>query len=234
MKPFLFLSLLWLTSCTSPKIFLESSFKDNSKTYEVKGRNGFLIKQKVSFGKFKTNYIKRGFTLSYNIPFIIQFSGAREKLAFELTDSIAKCRVNCFGKIANKDVNLFNEYFGINLSREDIFVGSIVYQDTSTWHFFIENASNTNPFGKAHGFAINGDKKIEIESIRELETKNTALSRLEIYGYNFNLNATTVGAVEIINKGRVVIGYNLPNEYELVIGSLSCALLIKRNINDES
>lgn len=59
---------------------------ENSSVYKARGKNGWQINQVISFGEYKTGKIKRGWTFSYDIPFILSFKGAKEKMDFQQLD----------------------------------------------------------------------------------------------------------------------------------------------------
>jgi len=71
------LSILFFT-CRVPQILVDKNLQEESIPYEVKGKNGWLINQKLSFGEYKTGEVKRSWTKGYDFPFIIRLSGAKE------------------------------------------------------------------------------------------------------------------------------------------------------------
>ena len=53
----------------------------------VKGRQGWMGNQHLPFGEFTSGKVNRGWLKRYDIPFIVRFSGAKEKLAYDLTEA---------------------------------------------------------------------------------------------------------------------------------------------------
>ena len=51
-----------LTSCSTAKMAVDNSQWNNTQELSVKGRQGLLIKQKLSFGEYKTISVKRSWT----------------------------------------------------------------------------------------------------------------------------------------------------------------------------
>jgi hypothetical protein len=61
----IFYTLLFLAlfvSCAPFKMSVSDELKASNDEYNVKGRNGILIKQKLSFGEFRTEIVKRSWT----------------------------------------------------------------------------------------------------------------------------------------------------------------------------
>jgi hypothetical protein len=56
------LALVIVSSCSPFELAVSDELKNNNDEYKVKGRNGILIKQKLSFGEYKTERVKRSWT----------------------------------------------------------------------------------------------------------------------------------------------------------------------------
>jgi len=190
------------TSCKSPSVLINNELKTNAETYLVKGKMGLQIKQKMSFGPYATGIIKRGWISSYNIPFIIRFSGAKEKLSFEIADSTNKAKVHCMGKISQSELQIIRDWFGIVLKQEDAFAGNVSFEENNHWDFIIYNASNTQVVKPVYGHVQKGDEKIFIHGIRHFEGKNTWISEFGVYGYEFVKNNKVIGTVETFIQQR--------------------------------
>ena len=54
------IALLFLVSCTAAKVSVPASFSSQATKLPVKGLNGWMTNQKLSFGEFSTSTIKRG------------------------------------------------------------------------------------------------------------------------------------------------------------------------------
>ena len=55
-------TLIVAIACSPAKIAVDNAGWQQKEELAVKGRNGFLIKQKLSFGEFKTTTVKRSWT----------------------------------------------------------------------------------------------------------------------------------------------------------------------------
>ena len=56
--------------------------------------------------------------------------------------------------------------------------------------------------------------------------------QLDVYGYQFFQNGEAIGAVSIINNGRVWMREDLDEEMKLVLASLSSGLMVRNNIEE--
>ncbi len=224
-------ALLTLYSCRTPSVLLNKDLALNSHVYDVKGRQGIMIKQKLSFDKYRTVEVKRGWLKSYNYPFFIRFSGASEKLSYTLTDSLQTLHAHCLGKVRKQEFELANSYFGIVLKQEDAFAGNLLLVGGDNWDFIVYNASNTNALNETSGFMRSGDKLIRIESIRKMEGKNTVLSEMGIYGYEFIYEGKVIGTVDTMNKGKIFISKDLSPNMQMLMAGISTALLLKTDLS---
>ena len=123
-------SVLLFSACTTPQILVDESLREEGTVYEVDGRNGWLVNQHLCFGEFQTGKVNRGWTKGYDFPFIIRFTGAKEKLSYFLKDGAGnEAEIFCLGKLREQDLMLFHEYFDINLKVEDAFTGSVALDE---------------------------------------------------------------------------------------------------------
>ncbi|GGH78537.1 hypothetical protein HNQ91_003839 [Filimonas zeae] len=67
MKRIIYISTLFvivLTSCTTVKLAVPEQFSSQSTSMHVKGLNGWMVNQKLSFGNYYTSAVKRGWNVS--------------------------------------------------------------------------------------------------------------------------------------------------------------------------
>lgn len=76
-------TFIWFTiiimGC-SPAMMINDTLVNDAQVLPVEGRQGWMIKQQLSFGPYQSEEVKRGWTFSYDIPFLLRFQGAKEKL----------------------------------------------------------------------------------------------------------------------------------------------------------
>ncbi len=234
MKPLAIIVLLALTSlfaCKTAEIAIDPALK--AEAMPVKGRNGWQIGQVISYGGFTTDKVRRGWTKGYDIPFIVRFQGAKEKLSFtQFGPSDVQAEVACISKFKSTEIQLVNDFFGIPLEYQNYFAGNIALDEgRSAWDFIIHNPNGDFLREEASaGFAKNGSHRIDIKAIRGLEGQPDWLKELTVYGHEFRLDGKVVGAVSTMNKGKVWIDQNLDAETKTVVAAIATGLLLRTDV----
>ncbi len=54
-----------------------------------------------------------------------------------------------------------------------------------------------------------------------------------VQGFEFRQNGEAIGAVSLYNKGAVIFNDNISDTQKLLIASLSTALLVRTDLNDQ-
>lgn len=237
MKPLINLSvlvLLVLTSCTTPNIIIDKTLTSQTAPMPVKGKQGWQINQIIEFGDYKTNKVKRGWTSTYNIPFVVKFTGAKEKLHYrQYGVNGTEAEVFCISKFTDHYVPVLGEYFGIPLKYEDHFAGTIYDEKrNSPWDFIIYTPDGGTIHNTTTGYIKNGDTVIEIRGVREMENQKYLL-KLDVYGYEFFLDGKSIGAVQTVNNGRVWIDSTLRDDIKLVLAGVSTGVLLRHDPKEQ-
>lgn len=234
MKPLTIITLLALTSlfaCKTAEISLDPSLK--AEAMPVKGRNGWQIGQIIAYGDYTTDKVRRGWTKGYDVPFIIRFQGAKEKLSFtQFGPGGAQAEVACVSKFKSTEIQLVRDFFGIPLDYQNFFAGNIMVGDNrANWDFLIHNPNGDFLREKASaGFAQNGSKRIEIQAIRGLEGQPDWMKELTVFGHEFRMDGKVVGAVSTMNKGKVWIDESLDAETKTVVAAIATGLLLRTDV----
>ena len=202
----------------------------------VKGRQGFRIGQVIRYGDYRTDKIQRGWTRSYDVPFILRFQGAKEKLSFtQFGPDGQSVKVSCVSRFKSNDLSSVQDSFRIPLQYQNYFAGTIITSEEDTWDFIVHNPNGD--FLKQResaGFARNYSKTIEIQAIRGLENQPEWLKQAAVYGHEFLLKGTVVGAVSTLNNGVVWIDDSLDSEAKIIIASLATGLLLRTDVEEEA
>ncbi|AEI49904.1 hypothetical protein [Runella slithyformis] len=204
----------------------------NATAMPVKGRQGIQIGQVIRYGTFSTDKVKRGWTFSYNVPFILRFQGANEKLSFtQFGPNGQSVRVSCLSRFKSTDLKVLQEYFGIPLTYKNYFAGTIVTQQEDTWDFILHNPNGDflQPRESA-GYARNFAKTIEIKAVRGLQNQPEWMKKMGIYGHEFIVSGKPVGAVSTINNGTVWIDESVDAETSTVIAALATGILLRTEV----
>jgi len=143
--PFLFL----LPSCTAVKLSVPSSFSDQATKMHVKGLNGWMVNQQLSFGNYNTSSIKRGWDFTSSVQYT-KFNINPEEMLLKVFDiDTDKRRQNQRNKFRYllEDGNLVAEVFATEKFTEK----ELVYKSNNPW---IGNASKTQRYEYAFSAAI--------------------------------------------------------------------------------
>ncbi|MCB0534239.1 MAG: hypothetical protein H6574_23940 [Lewinellaceae bacterium] len=227
------LALTGLVACHTPELVLDPSLSAGA--MPVKGRNGLQIGQVIRYGDYTTDKVRRGWTKGYDIPFILRFQGAKEKLSFaQFGPENTKATVACISKFKSTEIELVRDFFGIQLDYQNYFAGNItVDQGGANWDFILHNPNGDFLREKASaGFIRNGEQQIAIEAIRGLKGQPDWMKELTVYGHEFRIDNAVVGAVSTINKGTVWIDERLDAETRTVIAAVATGLLLRRDMED--
>lgn len=224
------LFFILLSACSTPRINVNEQLLSDSDLYEVQGRQGWLVNQTLSFGEFQSGKVDRSWTKGYDYPFIVRFTGAKEKLSFTLQNgSKNEADIFCISKLREQDLQLFHKYFDINLNAKDVFSGSIIIGGNAGYDFYITNLNQNNISRKVEGRITGEGRIISIEPIKKLEGNKAYLSA-QTPGFEFTMNGELIGAVEVLNKGRIWIRKSLPEADRLLIASAASALLLRSDL----
>lgn len=236
MKNYIIFSFIFMLffGCTTPNIIFDKNLTEHASPMPVKGRQGFQIGQVIQYGAYKTSKVKRGWTRSYDIPFVVNFRGAKEKLHFtQFGPNGESAEVFCISKFTDHYVPVLGDFFGIPLKYEDHFAGT-VYQEgmKSPWDFIIYTPDGGTIKNTTTGLIKNGETTIEIRGVREME-KQKYLLKLDVYGYEFLSNGKSIGAVQTVNNGRVWIDPTQSNEVKLALASVATGVLLRHNPKEQ-
>lgn len=228
-----------LLSCRTAELAVDKSLKNDTETYEVKGRQGSQIGQVISFGAYKTTKVSRGWTFSYSIPFIVQFQGAKEKLSFsQFGPNSTSAEVALVSRFRENDIEPVKDYFSLSVKYQNYFAGAIrLSNNTDPWDFIVHNvdgASRTLKQNATMGFVRNRHMRIDITGIRELEGSSSFITQNDVYGYEFRIDGKVVGAVSTINNGKVWFRKELSDDLRLVLASVSSGLMLRNNVEENA
>lgn len=171
--------------CSPVRIALEGDEWKNTEELAVKGRNGILIKQKLSFGNYHTSVVKRSWTrgnsstsgIGTGIPgtpeysniISVEYINKKQTLRFNLQDEAGRqADVYCVSRFHSKDLylgdnrnSLFN--IGIDLMKLNGDNSSSLYYvqlylngETSPWQIVLDNEASQAKAKRYIGYLAKG------------------------------------------------------------------------------
>ena len=227
-------------ACRTAEIPVTDTLASEATSYPVKGRQGFQIGQVLSFGDYHTSKVQRGWTKSYEIPFVVKFSGAREKLGFQQYGPGGRVAdVALVSRFRETEFAPLIEYFSLSVKNKNYYAGGIELSGSKeSWEFIVHNVDGGGNSFKNNTVGYVRSKvdqlQIDLVGIRELEGASPLLTMMDVYGYEFKLDGKTIGAVSTVNNGKVWLKNTLHPELKLVLASVSSGLMLRGNMRQEA
>lgn len=258
MKRFFTLGIaIFMLACTPLKPALSVS---ETNAFPVKGRQGLLIRQKLTFGDYQTSPVKRSWTRSGNTridlisgqtvdpsyPNLIakDYADSEQSFYFNITDFFGNAAdvyaVSQFhaedlqiGDRPNSVINILEDIFGGSDFSEDLFYVQIfLNEEAKPWQLVLDNEAAQVFADDYTGFLVlNENEFYALEPITHMEGKNGAQQ----------IAAGAIG-YEIFNKeGNSVAAVSLVDNGEvylhtkdpserLLLSALCAALLLQQDI----
>lgn len=235
---FALLITIIFSSCKTPNILLTENLQKAAVPMEVKGRQGFRIHQVLTYGGFKTGRVKRGWVSAGNIQFVLNFQKAKEKFQFKqyTPDSTASTMVYAVGKFESTSFDFFsrrsNWKMDIGLNYQNTFAGTIIPDQSkdNSWEFIVYNPESSFADKGDCGFAKDKlGNEIKIIPVKQLEGQRNWINYTN-FGFEFQYKNTAIAAVSVLNNGRVWIDPSIPSTLQMVVSSMSSAILLRSNL----
>jgi len=227
---FLALSIGFATQCKIPEIAVHPDLASHADIYRVKGKQGLMINQVVSFGDYTTGKVKRGWTSSYRIPFIVTFQGSKEKIQFDqFSPNGSRSLVYAVSQLKMNEINLANSFFSYPIKYENSFVGVIFTEtDTTAWWDFVIHNVDASWGDRSGGFAKSNDGQfIGIKGVKKFEGQK--IKNVDVLGFEFYAQDKVIGAVSVVNNGRVWMHTDATTNQRNVMAALASSLMIRQN-----
>ncbi len=222
-----------LLAWTNPEMLLDDNLIELD-AMQVEGHQGWQVRQIIAFGDYRTGPVKRGWTKGYDYPFTIRFTAAKEKLAFESVDSSGRrAEFFCIGRLSEQDLHRFREYFDVNLRTKDVFSCTVAVDGAHAHDLFVEDLNQNRTSGNVCGSVRGSGIDISIRPVWHLASGKKSWDTRPI-GFEFVDGDLVVGAVEIINEGRVWLQTSLDQQTRLVLAGLASALLLRSDLADHN
>ncbi len=254
---FAILAAFLFIGCSTPKIALDG---DGFREMPVKGRNGFLIKQKLAIGDFTTSSVKRSWTrgstsrtgLSIGNPtdayyeniISMEYNKRKQTMNFGITDALNNSsEVRCVTKFASDELIVGNNpnsllNIGIDILRgissSNTFYAQIFINDQSKpWQLLLDNiAVQDKPRSYTGVVALDKENYYSLVPVNKMLDKN-GQPRTILFG--------SVG-LELMNKNDKVVATvsfmdngkvymkTTDKSEEFLLANICAALLLQQEI----
>jgi len=251
----LMIAVIFLVNTSSGQKFqlaLAAPLAQHHEELSVKGRNGILIRQKLSFGKYSTVRVKRGLIRSWEgvsgLPGLIwttEMEG-RQSIQFRLTDSTDTSEVLMVTKISRKDLkigsdpnSLPNQVFPILTIGNDEYqknnLSTAIYlkKDDAPWELYLDNTAAQLNREDYTGYIYRGDVYYRIVPVWDIIHKGK-IRQIPFGAAGFEIQndkGEALAAVSLMDsKGIVYLG-DLPRQERFLLANACAALLLQSNID---
>jgi hypothetical protein len=250
--------LIVAIGCSPAKIAVDDATWQQKEELAVKGRNGFLIKQKLSFGEFKTTAVKRSWTKGSSWGFAVgfndwveqvgvEFSRRKQTVRFHLTDAsgneaqvtaLAKARWTdlTIGHNPNSALNIIGDLLQIGDAGTSTYAVRIATSQISEpWEMIIDN-NETQRNAKTYKGVLAKSKSdyyiiTPVYKLMNKQDKAVALPFGGSVGFEFQKpGGGTVAAVSLIDDG-VVYFNKLSKDEKFLLANAATALLLKQQLD---
>jgi hypothetical protein len=256
---FVLVALFPVSGFSQVQLALDGPAWSGVKAFDVKGRNGILVKQKLSFGDFFTTSVDRSWTkgksnfqsagTSTNGKFkkIIstEYIDRNQTLFFTFEDSLRnKADVHCVTNfhlndvtVANSGISLVNIFGGAGASSSNLFYVQIYTSpEAPPWHMVVDSeATQESPRSYVTKLARSADEFYLISPYRIVKNNKGKVVEMTFgsAGLQFkNKKGESVAAVSLINKGVVYLK-DLPESEKFLLSAACAALLLQEQIAPE-
>ena len=247
-------------SCGTAKLAVSDDLKASHDEYTVKGKDGILIKQKLSFGEYKTTKVKRSWTrgssgrsgFGFGDPYkgdyvnviSTEYINKKQTVNFSLTDGKQSSDVFCVSRFNSRDLqigarqnSLFNivlDLFGEGYSSNSTYYVQVYTQgDDKPWQLLLDNeAAQFNSRGYIGYLAKSATDYYTIHPATKMEINGKVGNTLAgAVGFEIRDRlGKTLAAVSSMNKGMVFMGKVSPEE-RFVLANVCAALLLQQHID---
>ncbi|MFT3980318.1 MAG: hypothetical protein QM687_07610 [Ferruginibacter sp.] len=261
MKNFLLITVgmtLIMTGCMSPKIALNG---EGFTEMPVKGRNGFFIKQKLSFGDYKTTSVKRSWvkgsvarngiamgvpgTPGYENIVSFEYTKRRQTVNFSLSDGTQNSEVRCVTKFSSEDLIVGNNPSSIpniiidlirgNRSTNTFYVQVFDGNEAKPWQLLLDNnAVQASPKKYVGAIALDDEHYYTIQPVYQMLDKK-GVARDILFGSVGmdirNRDNKSVATISMMDKGKVYL--NTADKKEaFLLANIAAALLLQQQIDN--
>lgn len=255
----LFATALLLAACTPMQPALSIPDTQKKEPLPVKGRQGLLINQKLSFAEYQTGKVKRSWTKGGNsrvgvlgtqsmngvyIDLISkEYIERKQTFSFQMSDThnnlsdvYGASNFNAenllLGNNPNSVINVLEDIYGRNDFSENVFYLQVFVNDeTHPWELLLDNQASQANKKYVGFFAKDATHYYTLQPITKLETKQGPKSTLMgSVGFEIkNPDNEVVAAVSLMDNGLVYLLTEQPDE-RFLMANLCAALLLQQNI----
>lgn len=232
LAPALLLSLL-LSACQTPNLVLSEPLQRDTEVMEASGRQGWQLNQVIRFGDYSTSPAHRGWMKRQTLGFIVKMERAEQKLSFvQYGPGGRAAEVYAASRLRSTELELLKGFLSYTPEYQNAFVGTVVpLSGGASWDFLIDDPEG-GTFRPMDGLAQteDGRLRVQITPLRRIEGQAKWMPAIDNQGFEFRVDGRPVGAVSLLNEGRVWMHQDATPEVRQLMASLSSALMLRHSL----
>ena len=251
---------LVLAGCSPAKMAVHDDLKPAYDEYSVKGRQGILIKQKMSFGDYSTNTVKRSWTKGNSTRFglghidqarqewinmiSMEYINRKQTIRYEMNNGGMQSVVFCVSRFSAEDLqvgrrpnSLFNiglELAGIGNSSSSMYYVQIYASpnDGRPWELALDNQdAQARPRQYTGLLAKSKDEYYTIVPVNKMEIKGkTGTTLMGAIGFEFRNKEGITVAAVSLMDKGMVYLGKTTPEERFLLANACAALLLQEQI----
>lgn len=254
MKHILFTVLLFTGHYNFAQAFKPATSEPLRSTQEelkVKGRQGILINQKLSFGDYHTTKVKRSairrWSNAAGIKHCIwaEHVEGKQSINFGLADGSHSSNVHCVSNVESDDLLIGHQpdqypgqvasilRIGTGDNENNFSVAIYMHDDEQPWELFLSNNEAQYRRENYVGYIDRGNEYYTITPLWKVEKKNGKVVELPFGNVGFEIRDSkgeAKAAVSLTDNGRVYMG-QLNNDEKFLMANICAALLLQSDIS---
>jgi hypothetical protein len=260
MKAYLVLAAALLISvpCKAQNFKLATTepLRSNQEELKVKGRQGLLIKQKLTIGEgqYYTTKVKRSairrWSAGTGLTNLIwtEHAEGKQSINFRLTNGKDTSDVHCVSNVETDDLIIGanpdwapNQVtsilrIGTDDQRNNFSVAIYMPGEDQPWELFLDNTAAQLRRKSYTGYVDRGKDYYMIVPVWQIEKKNGNIVDLPFGSTGFEIqtkDGVAIAAVSLVNNGLVFMDKRLDDKTKFLVANISAALLLQSDISGD-
>ncbi|PTX22620.1 hypothetical protein C8N40_101446 [Pontibacter mucosus] len=226
--------LLALQACSMPHMAVEPTFKEQAQELPVEGRKTFKPNGSFAIGNYTVGNVHRGWRNSGGFN-LFGYENVKSKQQHEFSLRSAQgTEWYVFGASRLHEKNLkSNNGISIRLSPNlEYYASYFTSPESGQWHLLTADPGHYQDRQRFEGELSNGSTIYAVVPVYKFEGKSMPLP--DMVGYEFKAGDQVLGAVQVLNNGKVWLQPDLSDDTRMVLASAMASLLLYEKLHDAS
>lgn len=199
----------------------------DAESYDVKGRNSWFWKRKVSYGEYTTSRVRGGWRTHTEFPFFFTFHRIKQRFSYTQFGPNGMQAQYAGAYIHRQtDLPILGSYFQIPIRYEQYLTGHVYVPNTEKAYEFVLNYPDINTrFTPTEGRIFDKDGlNIEIRGLQRMPGMTFNLPAN--LGFEFLIDGQVIAVVDGMVHGRVHLAKQLSDEHKTLLAAVMNGLLL--------